>query len=173
MYLTSPILVPLRRCATWGERVIFSCPPAATISASPSWMCCAAKATARNPDPQTWLMLHAADSIGRPALIWAWRAGFWPWPAVRTWPRMVSLTSEGSMPARSTIAFKTDVPRESAGVLAKAPPKLPTAVRAADTITIFVTKFLLIDEVNLRHRNPSLCAVWSSFPRVCMYYLTH
>jgi hypothetical protein len=32
-------------------------------------MCWAAKATARNPDPQTWLMLHAADSIGNPALM--------------------------------------------------------------------------------------------------------
>ena len=23
----------------------------------------------------------------------AWRAGFWPWPAVSTWPRMTSSTS--------------------------------------------------------------------------------
>jgi len=76
------------------------------------------------------------------------------------------------MPARATTAFKTDVPSASAGVLAKAPPKLPTAVRAADTITIFVTKFLLIDEVNLMHRNRSMCAVWSSFLRFCMNFLT-
>ena len=25
----------------------------------------------------------------------AWRAGFWPWAAVRTWPRMTSSTASG------------------------------------------------------------------------------
>ena len=68
----------------------------------------------------------------------AWRAGFWPWPAVSTWPRMVSETSPGSTPARSSTALMTPAPSSCAGVLAKAPLKLPTAVRAADAITILV-----------------------------------
>ena len=31
--------------------------------------------------------------MGMPAAIEAWRAGFWPWAAVSTWPRMTSVTS--------------------------------------------------------------------------------
>ena len=34
------------------------------------------------PEPHSWLAPGGA--IGMPALIEAWRAGFWPWPAVRT-----------------------------------------------------------------------------------------
>ena len=119
---------------------MLSWPPAATISASPSWICWDAKATARSPEPQTWLMFQAALSVGRPALIWAWRAGFWPWPAVSTWPRIVSSTSDLSIPARVTNASSTAVPRSCAGVLAKAPPKLPTAVLAAEAITTLVIR---------------------------------
>ena len=44
-------------------------------------------ATARRPEPQTWLMVIAGVSFGSPALIAACRAGFCPWPAVSTWPR--------------------------------------------------------------------------------------
>ena len=101
-------------------------------------MCWAPSATARRPEPQTWLRLQAALSFGRPALMCAWRAGFCPWPAVSTWPRMVSETSSGATPARSSAARITAAPSSCAGVLANAPLKLPTAVRAADAITILV-----------------------------------
>jgi hypothetical protein len=50
---------------------MFSCPPAAMMEASPSMMCCAPSATARRPEPQTWLIDQAALSFGRPALMCA------------------------------------------------------------------------------------------------------
>jgi hypothetical protein len=71
MKLRSPIFCPARSGAAWGESVMFSCPPAATMDASPSMMCWAPSATARRPEPQTWLMPQAALSLGRPALMWA------------------------------------------------------------------------------------------------------
>jgi hypothetical protein len=101
-------------------------------------MCWAPSATARRPEPQTWLMPQAALSFGRPALICAWRAGFWPCAAVSTWPRMVSETSDLSTPARSTTASMTMRPSSCAGVLAKEPRKLPTGVRAALAMTTLV-----------------------------------
>ena len=51
---------------------------------------------------------------------------------------MVSDTSALSIPARATTASRTAAPKSWAGVLAKAPLKLPTAVRAAETITTLV-----------------------------------
>ena len=47
------------------------------------------------------------------------------------------------MPARSTKAESTVEPRSCAGVLAKDPPKLPTAVLAAEAITISVISRIL------------------------------
>ncbi len=63
-----PMRNPLR---AWGSRygalVIDSMPPATTISELPVCTDCAASATARNPDPQTMLMVSALTSGGRPA----------------------------------------------------------------------------------------------------------
>src|SRR5918996_2823247 len=70
-----------------------------------------------------------------PALIEAWRAGFWPCAAVRIWPMMTSETWPGSTPARSSAALMAMAPRSWAGVVANAPLKLPTGVRAALTMT--------------------------------------
>ena len=36
------------------------------------------RATARRPEPHSWFMPQAGASTGMPALIEAWRAGFWP-----------------------------------------------------------------------------------------------
>ena len=74
---------------------MLSMPPAATMALSPVRICCAASATARRPEPQTWLMPNAVLASGRPAARAAWRAGFWPSPAVSTWPRITSSTSAG------------------------------------------------------------------------------
>jgi hypothetical protein len=52
-----------------------------------------------------------------------------------TWPRITSSTSPGSSPARLIAADSAVVPRTWAGVAAKAPLKLPTGVRAAETMT--------------------------------------
>ena len=92
----------LRRRPSWCRRAdgrhagpcdIDSWPPATMISASPLAICCMPSATARRPEPQSWLRPQAVFSCGTPAFIAAWRAGFWPWPAVRIWPRMTSSTS--------------------------------------------------------------------------------
>ena len=117
---------------------MLSWPPATTMLSSPSVMCWAPSATALRPEPQTWLIPQAALSFGSPALMCACRAGFCPCAAVSTWPRMVSETSSGATPARSSTARITAAPRSCAGVLANAPLKLPTAVRAADAITILL-----------------------------------
>ena len=58
--------------------VMISWPPATTMSASPCAICCMPSATARRPEPQSWFRLQAVASFGMPALIAAWRAGFWP-----------------------------------------------------------------------------------------------
>ncbi len=67
-----------------------------------------------------------------------WRAGFWPEPAVRTWPRMTSPIWSPLSFARSSRAVTTAAPSSGAGVLARVPPNLPTAVRAAATMTMSV-----------------------------------
>src|SRR6266436_7924721 len=81
------------------------------------------------------LTTQAGLSTGIPADIEAWRAGFWPCAAVRIWPMMTSDTRAGSTPARSRAALMATAPRSWAGMVANAPLKLPTAVRAALTMT--------------------------------------
>jgi hypothetical protein len=70
-----------------------SWPPATMMSASPLAICCMPIATVRSPEPQSWLRPQAVFSWGTPAAMAAWRAGFWPWPAASTWPRITSSTS--------------------------------------------------------------------------------
>src|SRR6187549_1551644 len=82
--------------------------------------------TAFRPEPQTALMVSAGTLCGRPLLITDWRAGFWPEPAVSTWPRMTSLIWSAI----------TVAPSSGAAILASEPPNLPTGVRAAATMTM-------------------------------------
>ena len=49
------------------RRLMLSMPPAMTMSLSPVRICWAASATARRPEPQTWLMPNAVVVSGRPA----------------------------------------------------------------------------------------------------------
>src|SRR5690242_10551335 len=65
----------------------------------------------------------------------AWRAGFWPWPAVRIWPMITSETRGASTPARSSAALIAVLPSSWAGNDANAPLNAPTGVRVALTIT--------------------------------------
>jgi hypothetical protein len=125
----------LRKWAQWGAWLIDSWPPAATMAASPDVICCMPSATALRPEPHSWLTPQAGLSTGMPASIEAWRAGFWPCPAVRIWPRMTSSISPGSTPARLIASFSTVDPRYEAGTLDRAPLNEPTGVRTADTIT--------------------------------------
>ena len=79
-----------QHAATW---LMLSCPPATTMSASPLAICWVPRATARNPEPHTWFTPKAVASIGTPASTAACLAGFWPSPAVSTWPMITSSTS--------------------------------------------------------------------------------
>src|SRR5579863_5326534 len=112
-----------------------SWPPASTILLSPSRMAWAPSATVRRPEPHTMLMPQAGVAMGMPAAIEAWRAGFWPWAAVRTWPRMTSEISSPETLARASAALMATSPNLWAGRVAKAPLNAPTGVRAAETMT--------------------------------------
>ena len=107
-----------------------------TMLASPVAICCAASATLRRPEPQTWLIPKAVRSTGMPACTAAWRGGFCPAPAVSTWPRITSSTSSGRRPARSSAALMAMAPSAWAGRLAKAPLNAPTGVRMAEAMTM-------------------------------------
>ena len=54
--------------STCGARLMLSCPPAMTISLSPSRIDCAASITAFRPEPHTLLMVIAGTACGKPAL---------------------------------------------------------------------------------------------------------
>ena len=58
-----------------------------------------------------------------------WRAGFWPWAAVRMQPNITSSTCSGFTLARANASLTTMAPRSVAGVSFRLPPKEPTAVR--------------------------------------------
>ncbi len=116
--------------------LMLSCPPATTMLLSPVRICCAPSATARRPEPQSWLMPKAVLLSGMPASIAALRAGFCPCAAVRIWPRITSSTSSPCRPARSSAACSATVPSTCAGTLPNTPLKLPTGVRAAETMTM-------------------------------------
>src|SRR5512134_884438 len=133
----SPMRKPSREpFITCGATLMFSWPPAITTSASPLATDCAASITAFRPEPHTLLMVMAGIMSGRPALIAAWRAGFWPTPAVSTCPRITSDTWSGLSPERSRSLRMMCAPRSAAGVRASVPPNLPMALRAAPAMTI-------------------------------------
>jgi len=129
--MRKPSRDPIIAC---GDRLIDSWPPATTMSASPCAIDWAPSIAALSPEPQTLLMVIAGIMCGRPALIAAWRAGFWPTPAASTWPMITSDTWSGATPARSSTLRMMSAPRSAAGVLARLPPNLPIGVRAAPTI---------------------------------------
>src|SRR5512134_551367 len=133
----SPMRKPSREpFITCGAALMFSWPPAITTSESPLATDCAASITAFRPEPHTLLMVMAGIMSGRPALIAAWRAGFWPTPAVSTCPRITSDTWSGLSPERSRSLRMMCAPRSAAGVRASVPPNLPMALRAAPAMTI-------------------------------------
>ncbi len=82
------------------------------------------------PERHTLLTVTAGTSMGMPPLTAAWRAGFWPWPAVSTWPMTTWSTWSGGMPARSRAAAMANPPRSAAVKDASAPDSLPIGVRA-------------------------------------------
>jgi len=131
--MRKPSREPMSAC---GERLIDSWPPATTTSESPFAIACAPSIAALRPEPHTLLIVIEGIISGRPARIAAWRAGFWPTPAVSTWPMITSETCSGARPARSSALRITIAPSSAAGILARLPPNLPMGVRAAPMMTI-------------------------------------
>ena len=114
----SPIFWPLRRfCGV--RRLAHALLAAGDDDARrrPAAICWAPSATARRPEPHSWLRLQAGLSTGMPALTEAWRAGPWPAPACSTWPRITSSTSPAATPARSSAAWMAILPSSWAGRL--------------------------------------------------------
>ena len=107
------------------------------MSISPVAIPCAASITAFRPDPHTLLMVSAATWSARPPPSAAWRAGFWPTPALTTLPMMHSSTIAGSMPARRTASATTSAPNCGAVKSFSAPRNFPVGVRTALTMTEF------------------------------------
>ena len=114
---------------------MFSMPPATMTSASPARMICDASVTDFRPEPQSMLIVVAGTSTGSPAPTAACRAGFWPSPACSTQPSRTSSTSSGEISARSRAARIAVLASSGAGTSLKYPPKAPTGVRTALTMT--------------------------------------
>ena len=83
---------------------------------------------------------------GTPALMAICRLMFCPRPADRILPIIVSEISSGLMPALRMASLAAITPNSVAESPAKEPPKLPMAVRTADTITIslMVIYFIIV-----------------------------
>lgn len=97
------------------------------------------RAAARRARAARWRPRGVRGRAG--GVVWpTWRAGFCPRPAVSTFPMMTSSTRDLSTPARASAAEIAAAPSAGAGSLASAPPKAPTAVRAALMITGFDMK---------------------------------
>ena len=72
MSFQSPMRWPSREPgSTCGAALMFSWPPAMTISLSPQATDCAASITALSPEPQTALMVRPGISLGKPLLMTA------------------------------------------------------------------------------------------------------
>ena len=116
---------------------MFSWPPATTMSESPLAIDCAASIAALRPEPQTLLMVIAGIMSGRPALIAAWRAGFWPTPA----RQHLADDHLGHLlrPHARALEQLPDHVRAEVGrrrASPALPPNLPMALRAAPTMTM-------------------------------------
>ena len=110
----SPMRAPKRALGNrYGERVMFSMPPATTTSTSPVRIIWEAIATDLRPDPHSMLIVVEGTSWGIPAAIADWRAGFCPRPACRTQPSTTSSTSSPEIPARSSAARTACAPNWS------------------------------------------------------------
>src|ERR1700722_1241446 len=146
--LASPMRKPSREpCSTCGAPLMFSWPPAMTMSASPHLIACAARCVALSPLPQTLPIVMPGTLSGRPARFSACRAGFWPTPAVSTCPKITSEICSGCSWDRTSSARMIWAPKSAAGTLPMAPLNLPTADRTAAVMT---TSFMCLYSVACR-----------------------
>ena len=115
---------------------MLSMPPATITSCVPASSMSCANIAAFMPEPHILDSVTAPALLGRPPLKAAWRAGAWPWPAIRQLPNSTSPTASAGMPARSTAALMAAPPRSCADSEEKSPWKPPMGVRAAPTMTM-------------------------------------
>src|SRR6516164_8263070 len=132
----APYRTPLRANIRCGALVMLSMPPATITSALPASSMSCANIIARMPEPHILLRVTAPAVSGRPARRTAWRAGAWPWPAIRQLPIRASSTASPGTPARSTAALMAVAPSSHADSAAKSPSMPPMGVRAAETMTM-------------------------------------
>ena len=90
---------------------MLSMPPAIMMSWVPQLSMSWANITAFRPDPHIFDSVTAPTDWGRPARSVAWRAGAWPWPAIRQLPNSTSPMSAPATQARSTAALMATAPR--------------------------------------------------------------
>src|SRR3954471_23347332 len=114
---------------------MLSMPPATITSWLPASSMSRANIAAFMPEPHILDSVTAPALLGRPPLNAAWRAGAWPWPAIRQLPNSTSPTASAGMPARSTAALMAAPPRSCAERVEKSPWNAPIGVRAALTMT--------------------------------------
>ncbi len=88
-------------------------------------------------------MIWAGFEIGIPALTDACLAGFWPCPAVKTWPKITSSISSNVKLDWLIKFLITSVPSLSALKFFNEPLYVPIGVRNALTITISCIKLYL------------------------------
>ena len=115
---------------------MLSMPPATITSALPATSMSCPNIIARMPLPHILDSVTAPVESGRPARRMAWRAGAWPWPAIRQLPISTSSTASPGTPARSTAALMAAAPSSQAASEAKSPNMPPMGVRAAETMTM-------------------------------------
>ena len=116
--------------------VMLSMPPVTITSCVPASSMSWANIAAFMPEPHILDSVTAPALLGRPPLNAAWRAGAWPWPAIRQLPNSTSPTASPEIPARSTAALIAAPPRSCAASEEKSPWKAPMGVRAEPTITM-------------------------------------
>src|SRR3954470_20358576 len=115
---------------------MLSMPPAIITSWLPASSMSCANIAAFMPEPHILDSVTAPAPLGSPPLNAAWRAGAWPWPAIRQLPNSTSPTESGETPARSTAALMAAPPRSCADSAEKSPWNAPMGVRAAPTMTM-------------------------------------
>ena len=137
-----------------GTIDIVSTPPAMTASPIPLIICCAARAIVCKPLEQKRLTVCAGTSTGRPARRLAMRATFMPCSASGiAQPRITSSISSAPTPGARAITAPITAAAISSGRVVRSVPRgaLPTAVRAAETITALVMaicSFGILDRTN-------------------------
>src|SRR5918911_887020 len=96
---------------------MLSMPPATMISWVPASSMSCANIAAFMPEPHIFDSVTAPTLLGRPALNSAWRAGAWPWPAIRQLPNSTSPTESAGERAPSAAGLLPPAP-PAGGVLA-------------------------------------------------------